>query len=823
MKKSSRLTGSAWGIVLGSGLMLGVSATAGMITDKHGNTGYDTAAECDAAVTSGAAKFYESFTSHPALMRSGEVSVKKMKLSELVIAQQAATGMGYNAANYPNGACDIGVGRSHNRDGVSPALIGKYVPFAPSMAVNVYHDQQDRPVRATMLQCDNNFGKNMPRPVANLVVAKTASECFATVQTAAVFETRTEQVVKTPATKRIEVVPATYKTISEQVQLAPEFKKQIPILATYKTVTEEVVVSPATYREEPVPATYKTVTEDILVKPASTRVIVTPATFKTVTEQVVATPARKELKILPAEYAETSETVVDRPATVRVDSIAATYKTVTEQVLVKAESLRYEPIQLPLRRVSENVLRTQASTRLEVVQPTMSVVTERVIAKEASKRLEVIPAIFETMSEQIKTADATREWKRGRAWIGQAINVRPLRGFVVEKEGHVDGNKVALLAASGGSSKGVVDTFSVIGDNKNLDDDVMCLVETPAQYQIISRQVLKSPATVREVIVPAEYATVTRQVITTEANSREVEIPATYQTVTHQEIDLGQLRSQGYRIDDKGDIVAMPNGDRVLRAVTVAGLTGSNKTAGAQSGLEGYVHEIKIPAEYRTLTRQVVENPASVRMVEIPATTKTVKSTTVTSPAHTSEITIPATYKTVSRQIVNTPASSNEIAVPAESRTMKRQVEDIAATTKKIPVAAVTKTLSRRVVETPASFSEETVAAVYKTVTRQVVDQPASTREIDLPAKMETLSYQFKLSDASTQRRSILCETNATPSKISEIQRALKQAGYNPGPINGVIRAQTMQAVNQYQQSKGLPVDGFLNLETVKSLGVTPN
>ena len=48
-------------------------------------------------------------------------------------------------------------------------------------------------------------------------------------------------------------------------------------------------------------------------------------------------------------------------------------------------------------------------------------------------------------------------------------------------------------------------------------------------------------------------------------------------------------------------------------------------------------------------------------------------------------------------------------------------------------------------------------------------------------------------------------------------------AGFNPGPVNGELRAATMQAVNAYQQSKGLPVDGYLNLETVKSLGVSPN
>ena len=96
-------------------------------------------------------------------------------------------------------------------------------------------------------------------------------------------------------------------------------------------------------------------------------------------------------------------------------------------------------------------------------------------------------------------------------------------------------------------------------------------------------------------------------------------------------------------------------------------------------------------------------------------------------------------------------------------------------------------------------------------------------REIKVPAQYEDLPYQVKVTDARMERRSVLCETNATPSKIMEIQRALLAAGYNPGQIDGIIRANTMSAVNAYQKAKGLPVDGFLNLETVSSLGVSPN
>jgi peptidoglycan hydrolase-like protein with peptidoglycan-binding domain len=69
----------------------------------------------------------------------------------------------------------------------------------------------------------------------------------------------------------------------------------------------------------------------------------------------------------------------------------------------------------------------------------------------------------------------------------------------------------------------------------------------------------------------------------------------------------------------------------------------------------------------------------------------------------------------------------------------------------------------------------------------------------------------------------VLCETNATPQKIREIQDAPKKAGFNPGPVNGVLRAQTMEAVSKFQEANKLPVDGFLSTDTVKALGIKPN
>lgn len=149
---------------------MGALATASqapvpIAVDRYGNIGYATAADCDAAVAAGTARFYRPQTFNPPLQREGEAFVRVMTIEELNAADQAAYRLGYESQDYPNGVCDRGVGRAGNRDGVTRELIGTWVPFSNEMAVNVYFDRQGTVVRATMAQCDNNFSGNVPRPV----------------------------------------------------------------------------------------------------------------------------------------------------------------------------------------------------------------------------------------------------------------------------------------------------------------------------------------------------------------------------------------------------------------------------------------------------------------------------------------------------------------------------------------------------------------------------------------------------------------------------------------------------------------------------------
>ncbi|MBS9780508.1 MAG: hypothetical protein KGV51_07770 [Moraxellaceae bacterium] len=128
-----------------------VSASAGVVYDKHGNQGYDTFAECNQAIANGTAKFYKSFTHKKPLKRKGEASVD-------------VTTLGRISPEYAKGACDVGTGRRGGRDGVAKALQGKYIPYSPNMKVNAYLDSKGNLVRVSMQQCDNWFSGNFPKP-----------------------------------------------------------------------------------------------------------------------------------------------------------------------------------------------------------------------------------------------------------------------------------------------------------------------------------------------------------------------------------------------------------------------------------------------------------------------------------------------------------------------------------------------------------------------------------------------------------------------------------------------------------------------------------
>ncbi|MEM7254216.1 MAG: peptidoglycan-binding domain-containing protein [Pseudomonadota bacterium] len=223
-----------------------------------------------------------------------------------------------------------------------------------------------------------------------------------------------------------------------------------------------------------------------------------------------------------------------------------------------------------------------------------------------------------------------------------------------------------------------------------------------------------------------------------------------------------------------------------------------------------------VPARYETVDEQVLVREASSELVVEPAVYDTVTEQVMVRPAYT-------TWKKGRGPIERIDEATGEIMclveVPAQYRTVSKQVLVSPAKTRSVEIPAEYRTVTKRVMVEPARTESIEIPAEYKTVKVKKIVTPASERRITIPEETATVTEQRLVSEGEMAWRPILCETNTTPQVISKLQRALSNAGYNPGPNDGVLGAQTRGAVSRYQEDNNLS-SGQLTMETLKKLGV---
>jgi Tfp pilus assembly PilM family ATPase len=192
----------------------------------------------------------------------------------------------------------------------------------------------------------------------------------------------------------------------------------------------------------------------------------------------------------------------------------------------------------------------------------------------------------------------------------------------------------------------------------------------------------------------------------------------------------------------------------------------------------------------------------------------------VKTPASVRYEDIPAVYDTVKKTVLKTPATTRTVQIPAEyaEREVKKLVKPATTVTKVVPVDYERELMT---IVTPASEKRVPVPAEYgeREVTKLVA--PAREVRVPIPAEYTDVPREVLVCPVQAYWTEVLCDVNATPAKIAEIQKALQAAGFNPGSTSGKLDAQTMQAVADYQKAKGLPVDGYINMATVKALGLS--
>ncbi len=406
----------------------------------------------------------------------------------------------------------------------------------------------------------------------------------------------------------------------------------------------------------------------------------------------------------------------------------------------------------------------EASESVKIVPAKYEWAEERVLVSEGGSELKVIPAQFGTETETYQVSPASTQWVMGSVNSGIAANPAMLS-----------------MAKAGGAD------LDSARPGQCFDEHFK-----PAMYRSVTERVLVTQASEEIKLIPAKYKWVEQRVMVAPAAKKLVEVPAVFETV-----------SERVKVED-------------AKTMWKKGRGGIEKIDHASGEIMCLV---EVPAVYKTLSKSVLKSAAQTRVVEEPARYETVRVRKLVSDATEQRVEVPAQYKEVTKRELVSEASHMWHDSSGNGMSFGKHTGNKICLQE---APAKIATVNKKVVKTPASVKRVEIPAKYDTKrVRRLVSEAQEIRT-PIPAQTKTVSKRIKISDPRMEWRPILCETNMTGDMIQRVQKALTSAGYSPGAIDGVLGSQTMNAVERFQNARGLATGG-LTYDTLDKLGVNTN
>ncbi len=186
------------------------------------------------------------------------------------------------------------------------------------------------------------------------------------------------------------------------------------------------------------------------------------------------------------------------------------------------------------KEVTETVTISPEYRELVTYPATFKTVDERILVKEASKKLVYVPAVYETVDVPYVKKEATKNLKVVPATFGEDSKVfevypKTNRWEYTELADCPSANKEDCMVACFVERPARNEVVSI----KTLTADASTVpVEIPEVKGTYKKQVVKTPATVREIEIPAQYKVIKKQVVDKPARTVEKVIPAVTKTIT---------------------------------------------------------------------------------------------------------------------------------------------------------------------------------------------------------------------------------------------------------------------------------------------------
>ena len=411
-------------------------------------------------------------------------------------------------------------------------------------------------------------------------------------------------------------------------------------------------------------------------------------------------------------------------------------------------------------------------------------VEERVLVQEASNSIKIIPAQYEWVNEKIEVTPTGKKlitipaiYKK----VSEVMEIKPaLRAWHVSLKRHSAPVSNELLAAA--KLKGV--------DIENTTPGT-CYKEyfTPESYKTVTEEVIIKKASEKSHVVPAQYEMVEKTIEVKPAAKKSMTIPATYEFVEEKVLVEKE------------------------KTVWKKGTNPAQKLDGATGEI---MCLIKVPAKYKTIRKKVVKTPATTKVVDIPAVTKTIKIKKLISEAKTETTTIPEVKSTIQKRVLENGPTFSWIQVGDK---VDRGLNYTGHRICLVETPAVSKKITKTVLDIPASTKEITIEPTYKTIKVKKLVQEAKEIKTPIEAVYKTIQKREKISSSHQSWERILCQTNMNQHAILAIQNALKEKGYKPGKIDGVLGRDTRLALDKYQRDNSLATGG-ITYETLNALNI---
>jgi transcriptional regulator NrdR family protein len=340
--------------------------------------------------------------------------------------------------------------------------------------------------------------------------------------------------------------------------------------------------------------------------------VMVPAQYKTIEEKVVVAEASEKIEVIPAKYEWSEVKVPVQQESEKLIAVPAKFETVEEKIEI-------EPAHTVWRLGPGNKAKDVSDRDLA-----MALALGLPSAAKAGQCYNEYyqPAKFETKTEKLLKTAAAEEITTSEPqfeWVEEKVLVKEASEKFVEVPAEYDVITEKVL-----ESPAYTTWKTGRGLNERIDNatgEIMCLVEIPAKYTTIEKRVLKTPATIKKIEIPAEYNTVRVQKLVKPSAENRKPIEAEYQTV-----------SKRVKVSD------------AKVGWSLAGMSGDGEATGRTFCLA------EVPAKFKTITKQVVKEPATIKKVSVPATYKTVRMKKLVSAATEKRIPIPAKHQMVTKQ-----------------------------------------------------------------------------------------------------------------------------------------------------------------------------